>query len=108
MITAANAGSQSFNAGGLGGGASGSGSLIKNVLWNLFTVFWIANLAANAAAQSFNAGGPGGNLGASAANAGAQSFNAGGPGGASGSAANAASQTFSGGPGGFSGSCKLT
>lgn len=50
MIIAANAGSQSFNSGGPGGGLSGS--------------------AANAGTQSFTAGGPGGGFGGSAANAG--------------------------------------
>lgn len=49
LLLAANAGSQSFNAGGPGGGLSGS--------------------AANAGAQSFNAGGGGGGLGAASANA---------------------------------------
>ncbi|KFB45332.1 hypothetical protein ZHAS_00013281 [Anopheles sinensis] len=84
--SAANAGAQSFNAGGFPGFGGFSGS------------------AANAASQSFSQGGGHGGFGGlsgSAASAGAQSFSGGaggfpGFGGFSGSAANAGAQSFSG------------
>ncbi|ETN60314.1 hypothetical protein AND_008082 [Anopheles darlingi] len=83
--SAANAGAQSFNAGGFPGFGGFSGS------------------SANAASQSFSQGGGHGfgGLSGSAASAGAQSFSGGaggfpGFGGFSGSAANAGAQSFSG------------
>ena len=66
QISAANAGSQSFNAGG--GGFGGSGIYLKcfgqkSTNTNFFLLYII--LAANAGAQSFNGGGFGGGFGGS-------------------------------------------
>lgn len=117
FFKAANAGSQTFNSGGLGGGFGGSAANAGGK-FKLKQFSDSMKMRNKFSAQSFNAGGGGGGLGASSANAGgnckafklpkpklinlnnfkAQTFNAGGPGGfgASGSSANAASQSFNG------------